>query len=187
MRKKVENVDQEIVALSTQNYEKKYILKKVPTELKKGETKKDIDVTKTIVEEILNIAEMDLKSIEQIYRMYPNKNSKKPRQRAENKIPNIFLKFAIEQEIYSFSEKLKTIKNVGKFKDLQFEKCVPSCLMDQWNSANFEAYRLRKDKHMKTKSLLRNNEVQLLAKFEYEDDFVKLDSWKKKQNQQLSD
>ena len=48
--KKVENVDQEIVALSIQSYEKKYILKKVPTELKKGETKKDIDVTKTIVE-----------------------------------------------------------------------------------------------------------------------------------------
>ena len=55
--------------------------------------------------------------------------------------------------------------------------------MDQWNSANFEAYRLRKDKHMKTKTVLRNNEVQLLAKFKNEDDFVKLDSWKKKQNQ----
>ena len=179
---KVENVDKEIVALSIQNYEKKYILKKVPTELKKGETKEDIEVTKNIVEEILNIAEMDLKSIEQIYRMYPNKNSKKPRQRAENKSPNIFLKFASEQEIYSFSEKLKRIKNVEKFKDLQFEKCVPFCLMDQWNSANFEAYRLRKDKDMKTKTVLRNNEVQLLAKLKNEDDFVKLDSWKKKKN-----
>ena len=181
--KKVENIDQEIIALSIQNYEKKYILKKVPTELKKGETKEDIEVTKNIVEEILNIAEMDLKSIEQVYRMYPNKNSKKPRQRAENKSPNIFLKFASEQEIYSFSEKLKRIKNVEKFKDLQFEKCVPFCLMDQWNSANFEAYRLRKDKNMKTKTVLRNNEVQLLAKLKNEDDFVKLDSWKKKQNQ----
>ena len=100
---KVENVDKKIVALSIQNYEKKYILKRVPTELKKGEIKEDIEVTKNIVEEILNIAEMDLKSIEQIYRMYPNKNSKNPRQRAENKSPNIFLKFASEQEIYSFS------------------------------------------------------------------------------------
>ena len=148
--------------------------------MKKDGTKEDIEVTKNIVEEILNIAEMDLKSIEQIYRMYPNKNSKKPRQRAENKSPNIFLKFASEQEIYSFSEKLKRIKNVEKFKDLQFEKCVPFCLMDQWNSANFEAYRLRKDKNMKTKTVLRNNEVQLLAKLKNEDDFVKLDSWKKK-------
>ena len=104
--KKVQNVDLEIVNLSVQNYEKKYILKRVPTELKKGEIKEDIEVTKNIVEEILNIAEMDLKSIEQIYRMYPNKNSKKPRQRAENKSPNIFLKFASEQDIYSFSEKL---------------------------------------------------------------------------------
>ena len=181
--KKVENIDQEIIALSIQNYEKKYILKKVPTELKKGETKEDIEVTKNIVEEILNIAEMDLKSIEQVYRMYPNKNSKKPRQRAENKSPNIFLKFASEQEIYSFSEKLKRIKNVEKFKDLQFEKCVPFCLMDQWNSANFEAYRLRKDKDMKTKTVLRSNGIELLAKLKNEDDFVKLDSWKKKQNQ----
>ena len=111
------------------------------------------------------------------------KIQKYQKKRAENKIPNIFLKFASEQEIYSFSEKLKRIKNVEKFKDLQFEKCVPFCLMDQWNSANFEAYRLRKDKHMKTKTVLRNNEVQLLAKFKNEDDFVKLDSWKKKQNQ----
>ena len=54
--------------------------------------------------------------------------------------------------------------------------------MDQWNSANFEAYRLHKDKDMKTKTVLRNNEVQLLAKLKNEDDFVKLDSWKKKKN-----
>ena len=81
--------------------------------MKKGETKEDIEVTKNIVEEILNIAEMDLKSIEQIYRMYPNKNSKKPRQRAENKSPNIFLKFASEREIYSFSEKLNPILDGG--------------------------------------------------------------------------
>ena len=42
---------------------------------------------------------------------YPNKNSKKPRQRAENKIPNIFLKFASEQEIYFFSDESKMLEN----------------------------------------------------------------------------
>ena len=68
------------------------------------------------------------------------------------------------KEIYSFSEKLKRIKNVEKFKDLQFEKCVPFCLIDQWNSVNFETDRLHKEKHMKTKTVLRNNEVKLLAK-----------------------
>ena len=35
---------------------------------------------------------------------------------------------------------------------------------------------------MKTKTVLRNNEVQLLAKLKNEDDFVKLDSWKKKKS-----
>ena len=179
----LDGVDQKVIALQIESHSKKFLLKQVPTKLEKGEKRENVQSTKNIVQEILGIAEMDLKSIEQVYRMYPSKNSKKPRQRAENKSPNIFLKFASEQEIYSFSEKLKRIKNVEKFKDLQFEKCVPFCLMDQWNSANFEAYRLRKDKHMKTKTVLRNNEVQLLAKFKNEDDFVKLDSWKKKQNQ----
>jgi len=47
---------------------------------------------------------------------YPNKNFKKPRQRAENKSPNIFLKFASEQEIYSFSEKLKQSKMLENLK-----------------------------------------------------------------------
>ena len=41
---------------------------------------------------------------------YPNKNSKKPRQRAENKIPNIFLKFASEQEFYLSLRNLKESK-----------------------------------------------------------------------------
>ena len=40
---------------------------------------------------------------------------------------------------------------------------------------------------MKTKTVLRSNGIELLAKLKNEDDFVKLDSWKKKQNQQLSD
>ena len=40
---------------------------------------------------------------------------------------------------------------------------------------------------MKTKTVLRNNEVQLLAKLKNEDDFIKLGNWKKKQNHSLSD
>ena len=51
--------------------------------MKKGETKEDVEVTKNIVEEILNIAEMHLRSIEQIYRMYPNKNSKKKQDKGQ--------------------------------------------------------------------------------------------------------
>ena len=39
----------------------------------KGETKEDIQVTKNMLKEFY-VAEMDLKSIEQIYGIYPNKH-----------------------------------------------------------------------------------------------------------------
>jgi len=55
---------------------------------------------------------------------------------------------------------LKDIKQVMKFKDLQFEKCVPKCLMNQWNCANLEAFCLQK-KEMRTLTIIKNNEVQL--------------------------
>ena len=69
---------------------------------------------------------------------------------------------------------LKKVEKVGKFKNLQFEKCVPPCLMNQWNDANLEAYHLRKDKSMLTKTIIRNNQIQLFAKTNKQDSFVKL-------------
>ena len=64
-----------------------------------------------------------------------------------------------------------------KFKDLQFEKCVPKCLMNQWNCANLEAFRLRKRK-MRTLTIIKNNQVELLAKEKQKDDWIRLDNWK---------
>ena len=64
-----------------------------------------------------------------------------------------------------------------KYKDLQFEKYVPKCLMNQWNCANLEAFRLRKRK-MRTLTIIKNDQVQLLAKEKQKDDWIRLDSWK---------
>ena len=64
-----------------------------------------------------------------------------------------------------------------KFKDLQFEKYVPKCLMNQWNCANLEAFRLRKRK-MRTLTIIKNDQVQLLAKEKQKDDWIRLDNWK---------
>ena len=64
-----------------------------------------------------------------------------------------------------------------KFKDLQFEKYVPKCLMNQWNCANLEAFRLRKKK-MRTLTIIKNNQVELLAKEKQKDDWIRLDNWK---------
>ena len=170
----VNTLDKALVGIQVEAFSTKYLLKNVPTKMKVGKKKEDIEDTKDTVEEILNIAEMNLKSIDQFYRMYSKENDRNIRKKTEKENPNILLKFTSHQDIYSFIEKLKEIKKVGKFKNLQFEKCVPPCLMNQWNDANLEAYRLRKDKSMLTKTIIRNNQIQLFAKTNKQDSFVKL-------------
>ena len=73
----LDGVDQKVIALQIESHSKKFLLKQVPTKLEKGEKRENVQSTKNIVQEILAIADMDLKSIDQIYRMYPNENSKK--------------------------------------------------------------------------------------------------------------
>lgn len=173
----LDGVDQKVIALQIESHSKKFLLKQVPTKLEKGEKRENVQSTKKIVQEILAIADMDLKSIDQVYRMYPNENSKKSPKMTEKRYPNILLKFTSDQEIFTFTKKLKDIKQVMKFKDLQFEKYVPKCLMNQWNCANLEAFRLRKRK-MRTLTIIKNDQVQLLAKEKQKDDWIRLDNWK---------
>ena len=54
---------------------------------------------------------------------------------------------------------------------------MPKCLMNQWNCANLEAFRLRKRK-MRTLTIIKNDQVQLLAKEKQKDDWIRLDNWK---------
>ena len=172
---KLERVDKKMTNLEIENHAKKFILKKVQTKLAKGEKKEHLETTKLIVAEILNIAKMDLKSIDQVYRIYPTQNQKTARKKQENEYPNIFLKFSSENDIVSFTEKINDIKKAGKFKNLQFEKFVPPCLIENWNKANLKAYNLRKQKSMITRTFIKNGEVELLAKSKKEDSFVKFD------------
>ena len=175
METKLEHVDKKMINLEIENHAKNFILKKVRTKLAKDEKKENLKTTKSIVEEILNIAKMDLKSIDQVYRIYPNQNQKTARKKQENEYPNIFLKFSSKNDIVSFTEKLNDIKKAGKFKKMQFEKYVPACLIDNWNKANLKAYNLRKEKSMITRTYIKNGEVELLAKSKKEDSFVKFD------------
>ena len=175
METKLEHVDKKMINLEIENHAKNFILKKVRTKLAKDEKKENLKTTKSIVEEILNIAKMDLKSIDQVYRIYPNQNQKTTRKKQENEYPNIFLKFSSKNDIVSFTEKLNDIKKAGKFKKMQFEKYVPACLIDNWNKANLKAYNLRKEKSMITRTYIKNGEVELLAKSKKEDSFVKFD------------
>ena len=50
-------------------------------------------------------------------------------------------------------------------------------MMNQLNCANLEAFRLRKRK-MRTLTIIKNDQVQLLAKEKQKDDWIRLDNWK---------
>ena len=109
----LDGVDQKVIALQIESHSKKFLLKQVPTKLEKGEKRENVQSTKKIVQEILAIADMDLKSIDQVYRMYPNENSKKSPKMTEKRYPNILLKFTSDQEIFMFTKKLKDIKQTS--------------------------------------------------------------------------
>ena len=82
-------------------------------------------------------------------------------------------------------EKLNDIEKARNFKDVQFEKCVPICLIDNWNKANSTAYKLQKEKSMITRIIIKNGEVQILAKSKIEDSFEKIDYDKKKTKEKM--
>ena len=73
----VNTLDNAVVGIQVEAFSTKYLLKNVPTKMKVGKKKEDIEDTKDTVEEILNIAEMNLKSIDQFYRMYSKENDKR--------------------------------------------------------------------------------------------------------------
>ena len=110
METKLEHVDKKMINLEIENHAKNFILKKVRTKLAKDEKKENLKTTKSIVEEILNIAKMDLKSIDQVYHIYPTQNQTTVWKKQGNEYPYIFLKFSSKNDIVFFTEKLNDIK-----------------------------------------------------------------------------
>ena len=64
------SVDQKVIALQIDSHSKRFLLKQVPRKLELGENTKNVQGTKNIVQEILAIADKDLKSIDQIHKYF---------------------------------------------------------------------------------------------------------------------
>ena len=111
----------------------------------------------------MHLANLDLTSVDEFFRLYP-KTEKKNDTNNDTKPPNIFMKFSCKRQLYQFIGKLGEIKKHRKFQNIQLEKMVPSRLMEIWNRANLKAFELRKEKKMKTKTEIRYEEVLLFAK-----------------------
>lgn len=153
-------MDKKMISFEVESYSNKFLLKNVPLSQAQTEKEKFSDTQKT-VENILHHADLDVTSLDEFFRFYlPEKRN----DRNEMKPPNIFLKFSNKKNLYQFIGKLGDIKKIPEFKDIQLEKMIPSCLIESWNKANKTAYTLRKDRKMKTKTEIRNDEVILYAK-----------------------
>ena len=154
-------VDKRLVSLEVENHSNKFLLKNVP--LKVAGDKENFSDTEKTVEDLLHLANLDLTSVDEFFRLYP-KTEKKNDTNNDTKPPNIFMKFSCKRQLYQFIGKLGEIKKHRKFQNIQLEKMVPSRLMEIWNRANLKAFELRKEKKMKTKTEIRYDEVLLFAK-----------------------
>ena len=166
------NLYKKVASLEIESYSNKFLLKNVPLRATQGGKEKILD-TQNNLEEILHCADLDLTVVDEFFRLYPSKE-KALRQKNEGKVPNIFVKFSSKRHIFQFIERLGEIKKKQDFNDIQLEKMVPPCLIDKWNSANKQAYKLRKEKKLKTKTDIRNDEVVLLVKNKGDPNFTQV-------------
>ena len=170
--KSLDKIDKKVASLEIESYSNKFLLKNVPLRATQGGKEKILDTQKNS-EEILHCADLDLTVVDEFFRLYPSKE-KALRQKNEGKVPNIFVKFSSKRHTFQFIERLGEIKKKQDFNDIQLEKMVPPCLIDKWNSANKQAYKLRKEKKLKTKTDIRNDEVVLLVKNKGDPNFTQV-------------
>ena len=170
--KSLDKIDKKVASLEIESYSNKFLLKNVPLRAAQGGKEKILETQKSL-EEILNCADLNLTVVDEFFRLYPSKE-KALRQKNEGKVPNIFVKFSSKRNVFQFIERLGEVKKKQDFKDIQLEKMVPPCLIEKWNSANKQAYKLRKEKKLKTKTDIRNDEVVLLVKNKGDPNFTQV-------------
>ena len=169
-----------VVGLECETYKNKYLLKNVPIKgTNAGASRESFEETQNSVTEILRAAEMNLNSTDDFFRLYPKKGKKNMRQSADQngakpKTANIFIKFSGQRQAIQFHTKLAAVREIEHFKDIQLERMCPPSLISDWNVANKEAFRLRKEKKMSTKTDIRDNKVILLVKNRGDPNFIQV-------------
>lgn len=166
-----------VVGLECEAYKNKYLLKNVPIKgTTAGASRETFEETQNSVTEILRAAEMNLNSTDDFFRLYPKKGKKnlRPSADAKPKTANIFIKFSGQRQAIQFHTKLAAVREMEPFKDIQLERMCPPSLIPEWNLANKEAFRMRKEKKMNTKTDIRENKVILLVKNKGDPNFIQV-------------
>ena len=167
-------LEDKVIKLEVEQYENKITLKHIPTTTAKD--KETYTETKAIVEDMLTLSEQTLSSIADFARIYPRKTRSLRDSKTENnaKHPKIFIKFMSQIELKKFISNLSVLKMDPRFKDLIMDKSCPPSLYNNWNAANKEAYRLRKEKKFGTKTLITKNGVILMCRNKKDGPFVQV-------------
>ena len=169
-----------VVGLECEAYKNKYLLKNVPIKgTAPGASRETFEETQNSVTEILRAAEMNANSTDDFFRLYPKKGKKNLRPSADQtntkpKTANIFIKFSGQRQAIQFHTKLAEIREIELYKDIQLERMCPPSLISDWNLANKEAFRMRKEKKMSTKTDIRDNKVILLVKNKGDPNFIQV-------------
>ena len=163
----ISNLEEKIKALEVESHQTKVILRNIPLADPKG-NKEKISDTKNAVQQLLEISGQKMDSVMNFYRLYPKSEAKK----GVSKHPPLFLSFSRLNDLRTFTQKLKVIKKEKKFLKLVFENSCPPSLMDEYNLANKEAFKIRKEKKLITRCLITKNGIKLMVKSHDETNFT---------------
>ena len=158
-------IDEKLISLEVQAYEMKYILKNIPLRGALLGGRESYESTLNSVSQILETAGLRVKDTQDIFRLYPKKNSGKSlrssSQAWDKKVPNIFIKFNSPRVVFQLFSNMSKVRET--FKNAQLEQVCPPMLLPMWKEVNAEGYKLRQRK-MATRTEIRRSGVFLMAK-----------------------
>lgn len=124
-----------------------------------NEKKETTSQSEEVAIELLGYAGLTLSDITEFHRFH-SKDKK-----TKGKYPNFLMKFTGKRALGIFMSKLKDVKDVKKLEEIEVEKYIPPSLRKEYLAASKEAYSLRKNKKMMTKTVVSTKgKIILLAK-----------------------
>ena len=165
---KVSSLEDSIRILEVENHQTKVLLRNIPLSDPKGENFSD---TTKIVDELLALSDQKIECLMDYYRLFPKKGTEKIQQ---GKIPPLLISFISMLELRKFIKNLIDIKKEKKFENLMVEHSCPPSLLTEYNQANKEAFKLRRDKKMVTRCNITKKGVILLVRTPDEKKFTKV-------------
>ena len=138
----------------------KIVIRKLGLEKQAKKFHETKDQTKSVLKNLMKHADMDLNSVKDCFRIYPDQTDPATTNDMK-KNPLLVVQFKGSFEFSNFMKKLAIMKKVKDFEQIVVDQWVPSLMKDIHNKASQKAYELRK-KGKKTKIVISKKGVVLL-------------------------